>query len=433
MLFRNQQILKGCELAKEGSFDNCSYLKTIEIQADSKLIKIGRNAFSYSLISSIYFPDNLTELEDEWHIGTNLKTIEISPLNKNFIYNDNKFLLRKSDPKSNKFDFLVYARRDIQEAIIPQSVSIILSNAFDECTQLEKVSIQSNVNSIGHYAFYNCNNLKTVEFAKNSKLRYIGKHAFCSTGLINISIPHNVLIIDDFAFGNCQCLEKVTINKNSILRSIGKYAFTNTCIEHFCIPRNFEKFGEGWNFDVKALTVTEISPLNRNFCLNKNGFFLLGKNDSKSDNFDVLISARLDLREASIPSNICFISPLTFKNFELLQKVILPEKLKIIGESAFEGTGIKEIVLPSQVLLIGEKAFYDCRNLEVVTIPQNSLLQKIGRKAFENTIITKIFIPSKVSHICDYAFFNCYKLQVVDVADNSGLKVIDECICMHKY
>ena len=409
------------------AFDGCSSLRTIEIQSDSQLKKIGRNAFSYSIVSSIYFPSSLSELEEEWQIGVTFEKIEISQKNKNFIYKDDQFLLGKTNPKSDKFNVLIYSRRDIKEAIIPSSVEIISNNAFDGCRYLEKVSIPASVSEIGFYAFYRCDELKNVEFSNKSQLKYIGKHAFFSTGLAEISIPKNVITIDDLAFANCVHLGKLTIDKNSKLKTVGKYAFTMTCIEHFYIPPCFDTFGEGWNFDIKSIYDIEISPLNKNFKY-KDNKFLLGKTDRQSDNFDILIAARLDLEEVCIPPNIKIISPLAFSHFELLRKVQLPakSKLEMICESAFEKTQIKEIDIPSKVRIIGEKAFYNCKNLRDVNITVNSQLEKIGRQSFENTIIERINIPSKVSHIFDKAFFNCNFLQYVDISDESRLKMIDE-------
>ena len=75
-------------------------------------------------------PTNLSELEDGWAADfQRLNEIEVSPKNSKFIYQDNKYLLCKSDQSSNKYDILHYVRYDISKAEIPSQVRIVKSNS----------------------------------------------------------------------------------------------------------------------------------------------------------------------------------------------------------------------------------------------------------------------------------------------------------------
>lgn len=75
------------------------------------------------------------------------------------------------------------------------------------------------------------------------------------------------------------------------------------------------------------------------------------------------------------------------KNYALnlpLIEVDIPNHIKEIGESAFEGTYIKNIIIPESVTTIQHNAFMDCDNLQIVTFNGNSSnLKKIGRHIFE--------------------------------------------------
>ena len=52
-------------------------------------------------IKEIHFPASLKELKQGWCPDTrNLTKITISPLNSQFIYKDDKYLLGKTDPNS---------------------------------------------------------------------------------------------------------------------------------------------------------------------------------------------------------------------------------------------------------------------------------------------------------------------------------------------
>ena len=61
------------------------------------------------------------ELEEGWCYDTQkLKRIIISPLNDQFIFKDDKYLLCKSDIKKDEFDILLFVRRDIEEFLFHQ-------------------------------------------------------------------------------------------------------------------------------------------------------------------------------------------------------------------------------------------------------------------------------------------------------------------------
>lgn len=73
---------------------------------------------------------------------------------------DNKIIVGKSDPRSNVFDTIIFANRDIERAIIPKHIKYITKCSFEHCKRL-----------------------KTIEFSKDSELISIGFYAFSSTAI----------------------------------------------------------------------------------------------------------------------------------------------------------------------------------------------------------------------------------------------------------
>ena len=67
-----------------------------------------------------------------------------------------------------------------------------------------------------------------------------------------------------------------------------------------------------------------------------------------------------------------------------MEDIILPNNLIIIGESAFEGTGLKEVVIPSSVLEIKNNAFANCRNLKTVILQSDKV--KFDDNAFPKDV-----------------------------------------------
>lgn len=68
----------------------------------------------------------------------------------------------------------------------------IASYAFDS-KNIYNLKFGKSVEKIGNYSFYECTNLKTIEFDLNSNLKSIGTSAFekC-TNLIYIHIPKTI-------------------------------------------------------------------------------------------------------------------------------------------------------------------------------------------------------------------------------------------------
>lgn len=79
-------------------------------------------------------------------------------------------------------------------------------NFYDD---IKKVVIKNGVTSIGVRAFYELENLESVEIASTVKIIY--GDAFNSPYLKEVVIPEGVEIIGGRCFNNCTALEKVTI------------------------------------------------------------------------------------------------------------------------------------------------------------------------------------------------------------------------------
>ena len=66
--------------------------------------------------------------------------------------------------------------------------------------------------------------------------------------------------------------------------------------------------------------------------------------------------------------------------FPLLESVVLPKSLKVIGYRAFGDAKLKTIEIPNGVVEIGEEAFENCASLQSVNIPSSVI--SIGKSAF---------------------------------------------------
>ena len=96
------------------------------------------------------------------------------------------------------------------DIVIPEGVREILSDAFKDCEQTERVRIPDSVVKIEPNAFDGCTNLKSVIFGKN--LQFIGCEAFRGcTSLQKVILPSGLQMICEAAFYCCHSLTEVSI------------------------------------------------------------------------------------------------------------------------------------------------------------------------------------------------------------------------------
>jgi hypothetical protein len=116
------------------------------------------------------------------------------------------------------------------------------------------------------------------------------------------------------------------------------------------------------------------------------------------------------LEKVLIPPSITIIGANAFRGCDGLQSISIPDGVTSIGQKAFfECSSLKEIILPASVTEIGEKAFNSCSSLQSVIIPAN--VDIIGNGAFGNCYnLQSMNLPSNITVIGEYAFFGCSKL-----------------------
>lgn len=90
-----------------------------------------------------------------------------------------------------------------------------------------------------------------------------------------------------------------------------------------------------------------------------------------------------------------------------LRSVVLPERLKSIGQSAFASCyDLEEVVMPPRVYEFGDYAFEGCDDLRYLTMP--TALETIGQECFKGCKeLRQLPLPSTVTHIGKNAFDNC--------------------------
>lgn len=152
----------------------------------------------------------------------------------------------------------------IEEIVIPSSVKKIPSQCFQNCENLNKVTMPKTITSIEPYAFSYTYGLKSVEIPENcrtikdnafrnsdieevtfsdkGKLNNLGESVFAyCRKLKRITWPAKVDVIPMYTFYNCVNLEEVEIN-NSIT-NIGHLAFFATSVKTLDLSKGLSPLG----------------------------------------------------------------------------------------------------------------------------------------------------------------------------------------------
>lgn len=105
-------------------------------------------------------------------------------------------------------------------------------------------------------------------------------------------------------------------------------------------------------------------------------------------------------------ADVQYIGSFFFSHCENIEKVVIPDSIKIIGARAFEYcTGLSSVEFGNGVEYIKSQAFYNCESLSDVVL--GSSVARIGSQTFTNCInLTSISLPDSLERIDSGAFLN---------------------------
>jgi Listeria-Bacteroides repeat domain (List_Bact_rpt). len=199
-------------------FENCRNLTSVTI--GNSVTAIGKFAFSgCNGLTSVYINDL-----EAW-CNITFESNSSNPLcfaHKLFLNNEeiNDLIIPNSVTSINKYVFAWCL--GLKSVTIPNSVTSIGVCAFQNCSGLTSVSIPNSVTSIGNSSFSDCSNLTSVTIGNN--VTSIDHEAFrgCNS-LTSITIPNSVTTIGQWVFKGCKKLKHVNIGNG--IKSINTEAF----------------------------------------------------------------------------------------------------------------------------------------------------------------------------------------------------------------
>ena len=366
----------------------------------------------------------------------------------------------------------------ITKVIIPEGIEKIGSYAFAGLTDLETVVFPSTLTTIEVGAFYNCFNLKTVEFEseESNNVKFFNQKSFqntnlqnfCGVGVINLrsaiaigdyvfSIEDEILEWDDnhnygkgkfdvvydndsttptiptppnpkrvFTFSDkAQSLGAYAFEGNKNLRSVtieaekvklGEYAFKNCTSLQSMDTLNASVIPNGAFYGCKGLTSFTIGK--DVAVISENAFYGVGVNQFTVASGNTAFKAKGSGKYLvdSTETKLVFVSSKYGFEFE-------DSKIEEIYPGAFAGNESITTIKLVNATTIGDYAFYNNTNVKTLVLTD---VVSVGNHAFDGcTKLSSAEFGKNLTSIGSYAFRNA-NLTSFNFANYTSLKTIGE-------
>lgn len=236
---------------------------------------------------------------------------------------------------------------DLSEAQITE----IPNNAFDGKSRINSVILPEGITRIGDYSFRGTN-IRRILIP--STVTTIAQYAFISTPLQYVTFAKNsqVETIGQFAFAGCSSLQDVTLNDNTTLKNINNAAFYNcTLLKEFVMPNSV--IGVGYSaFDncqslKKMIFSDKITVINDHVCQNCTSLEQLHLPQGLKIINVGSFNNTSNLRKVDLPSTVNEIRSYAFGNCGV-DSIKLPISMQYLYRYAFNNCkNLKYIEMPS--------------------------------------------------------------------------------------
>ena len=216
MNLKHITIPEGVTNIGNAAFSTCTNLSTITIPEG--VTSIGTSAFFYCNLTSITLPNSVMNLGNRvFGRCNNLTSINVESENDNYTSVDG-VLFNKA-----MTILICCPAGKTGTYVMPNDVTNIRDNAFEECKKLTSITISNDVTDIGNDAFSGCEILDSIIIPNSVK--NIGNYAFCNcNSLTSIILSNSITSIGIATFGYCRSLTSITIPNG--VTSIGNNAFS---------------------------------------------------------------------------------------------------------------------------------------------------------------------------------------------------------------
>lgn len=308
--------------------------------------------------------------------------------------------------------------------IMPESVTEILANAFENCTKLTSVQVSSNVTEIPDFAFNDCISLQTVTMPS---VVSVGEYAFYYCRNLTQISAKPFTSLGSSCFSSCESLQAVALGEG--LQSIPSGAFSHcSALESIEIPDSVTYIGDAAFEYCTSLTeiivpsgVTEMCDWTFSQCEQLKHVEIQGSIGYLGEN---TFAGCIALSDIELPNSIQSIDPSVgfadtayYNDYSNWYNgaLYLDNYLITVNDGDINFASNYEVAPGTQVIAGG--AFKDCTNITSVVIPGSVV--SIGYGAFENcSKLASVSLADGITSISDFAFAGCENLKEISIPDS---------------
>lgn len=432
---------------KEYTFQNCVKLKDIELP--NGLIYIKDNAFNgCSSLGKVTIPGGVQTISPGAFKNSGLTEVILkegvmSLSNNSF---DGCMQLKKVTFPTTMKTICGFSNTGIKEIAFAEGAApeTIGSYAFSNCDSLSTITLPNSIKSIGIGAFYDCDTLKSATLPTG--ITKISKLAFYHCGFLqNVTIPQSITQIEEAAFAYCSKLATISLPSN--LTTIGADCFRATSLTSITLPEGMTTLEYG-TFAQSELTSIKLPKSLKQITAGKyhtigyssreeeeeeGGFsnpnpkaYNISENESGTF-FDCKELQTVDINGAVLTT----LGNQTFRKCDKLQSIdLITTKVEEISANSFyDCVNLQSITFPATLKTIGSNAFYNCKKIKSINLSATSLtkiddwfryadslrivklpetITEIGDRAFEKAPIKEINFPLNLTTIGQTALQYCH-------------------------
>ena len=365
-----------------------------------------------------------------------------------------------------------FANWGLCEIVIPDSVTIIESQAFANCKNLKSIVFQGRPEQIAADAFEGCTNVEKIEwgvcrhfciagktgfpnikqFSVPEDVTEIPDNCFKNWGIQDIAIPQSVASIGKNAFGGCPIstingesgILRLTENCRMAPNAFAKCSF-QTIVLDVSGPDKFIEIAENVGAtEIVVRDTIDIESFKRILSIpGLTSVSCIETDEPVLASTDELGEMPITLRSLELPRSVGKLDFFIFDDCEDLATLRIPESVEqVLFEVELANMKLQEITAPAdmyhvilkewinldtQVTLLGEA---HPEKYEVTAVGEDAHLPELNEK--DRLLIQKLIIPEQCTSIAEAAFENLVNLRSVEICASIrsvGAKAF--CGCAH--
>lgn len=397
-------IPEGVTVIRDICFSGCVALKSVQLP--STLEKLDQYSFSGSGLTKIVIPSSVKEFGSQvFRDCRELTEISVDPNNTLFDSRDNcNAIIRTADntlivgcntteiPNDiTTISHYAFKGVGVGTLILPESVTEFKTYAFSQSTY-DNIIFSKNITTIGEHAFYECENLLTIDLSPCTKLTTIEPYAFYGcTNVKSITIPSAIKTLGNAAFGEATSLTELNFNatrlnnldsNNYVFKNAGSNSIDGVVLNVGAnVQRLPDRIFNPYSSYASTSDAPHISIVNF-------------PENSACTSFGYMAFSECDhLEYINLPESLTSVGAMCFRNCKLTSIEIPPRLSEIAGSMFTNCSKLTNITIPETVTSIGSSAFSGCYSLTEMTILATTPPTLKDVNAISTTT-TKIYIPS---------------------------------------